>query len=364
MSDYELSVDGSPVEPAEGWTLTWLDRRCRRRPAGPTGRRSELCLVEGSGTDWVVTLRGRRIPVVVRTWRERVLADAESASRRARRPDRGAGDTPRAGGGGRGQRRGRGGGRGDAPHHRGDEDAERGPRAAGRARRGRRSSSPARRSPPARRCCASSSAGRRWPPRTIGGDERPRARRHGLRIGPPRGSRSDRSTGPPTSMRPTRARSPAPTPSRAASVPTGTSAGPGRCASTRASARPPETNRRFRYLLASGQTGLSVAFDLPTQMGYDSDDPMAVGEVGRVGRADRHDRRHGGPLRRDPARCGEHQHDHQRHRRHPAGPVRDGRAPAGDRSRAGCAARSRTTSSRSTSRAVPISIPPALRCGW
>jgi len=36
-----------------------------------------------------------------------------------------------------------------------------------------------------------------------------------------------------------------------------------------------ETNRRFRYLLGSGQTGLSVAFDLPTQMGYDSDDPMA-----------------------------------------------------------------------------------------
>jgi len=44
-----------------------------------------------------------------------------------------------------------------------------------------------------------------------------------------------------------------------------------------------ETNRRFRYLLASGQTGLSVAFDLPTQMGYDSDDEMAHGEVGRVG---------------------------------------------------------------------------------
>jgi methylmalonyl-CoA mutase N-terminal domain/subunit len=44
-----------------------------------------------------------------------------------------------------------------------------------------------------------------------------------------------------------------------------------------------ETNTRFRYLLASGQTGLSVAFDLPTQMGYDSDDPMVTGEVGRVG---------------------------------------------------------------------------------
>src|SRR5512146_2865069 len=44
-----------------------------------------------------------------------------------------------------------------------------------------------------------------------------------------------------------------------------------------------ETNRRFRYLLEQGQTGLSVAFDLPTQMGYDSDAPEAEGEVGRVG---------------------------------------------------------------------------------
>jgi methylmalonyl-CoA mutase N-terminal domain/subunit len=44
-----------------------------------------------------------------------------------------------------------------------------------------------------------------------------------------------------------------------------------------------ETNRRFRYLLEQGQTGLSVAFDLPTQMGYDSDSPEAEGEVGRVG---------------------------------------------------------------------------------
>jgi methylmalonyl-CoA mutase, N-terminal domain len=44
-----------------------------------------------------------------------------------------------------------------------------------------------------------------------------------------------------------------------------------------------ETNARFRYLLERGQTGLSVAFDLPTQLGYDSDDPRAVGEVGRAG---------------------------------------------------------------------------------
>ena len=44
-----------------------------------------------------------------------------------------------------------------------------------------------------------------------------------------------------------------------------------------------ETNERFRYLLSEGQTGLSVAFDLPTQIGYDSDDDMALGEVGKVG---------------------------------------------------------------------------------
>jgi methylmalonyl-CoA mutase N-terminal domain/subunit len=44
-----------------------------------------------------------------------------------------------------------------------------------------------------------------------------------------------------------------------------------------------ESNRRYRYLLSQGTTGLSVAFDLPTQMGFDSDDPMASGEVGRVG---------------------------------------------------------------------------------
>jgi methylmalonyl-CoA mutase N-terminal domain/subunit len=44
-----------------------------------------------------------------------------------------------------------------------------------------------------------------------------------------------------------------------------------------------ESNRRYRYLLSQGTTGLSVAFDLPTQIGYDSDDPQAAGEVGRVG---------------------------------------------------------------------------------
>src|SRR5215472_13420404 len=44
-----------------------------------------------------------------------------------------------------------------------------------------------------------------------------------------------------------------------------------------------ESNKRYKYLLAHGTMGLSVAFDLPTQIGYDSDDPMASGEVGKVG---------------------------------------------------------------------------------
>ena len=44
-----------------------------------------------------------------------------------------------------------------------------------------------------------------------------------------------------------------------------------------------QSNRRYRYLLERGTTGLSVAFDLPTQIGYDSDDPHSAGEVGRVG---------------------------------------------------------------------------------
>ena len=44
-----------------------------------------------------------------------------------------------------------------------------------------------------------------------------------------------------------------------------------------------ESNRRYRYLISQGTTGLSVAFDLPTQIGLDSDHPLAAGEVGRTG---------------------------------------------------------------------------------
>jgi len=46
---------------------------------------------------------------------------------------------------------------------------------------------------------------------------------------------------------------------------------------------PKSSNARYKYLLSQGTTGLSVAFDLPTQIGLDSDDPLAAGEVGRWG---------------------------------------------------------------------------------
>jgi biotin carboxyl carrier protein len=81
MSDLELTIDGEPVERGGSFTLDWIDEGAGMVRVTDGGR-SELCLVEGAGTEWTVTLRGRRIPVAVRSWRERVLADAESASRR------------------------------------------------------------------------------------------------------------------------------------------------------------------------------------------------------------------------------------------------------------------------------------------
>lgn len=80
MSDLELSIDGVPVEAAAGWAFTWIDRAAGLVHLAD-GSRSETCLVEGSGSEWVVTLRGRRIRVLVRSWRDRALAEAESVAR-------------------------------------------------------------------------------------------------------------------------------------------------------------------------------------------------------------------------------------------------------------------------------------------
>ena len=63
-----------------------------------------------------------------------------------------------------------------------------------------------------------------------------------------------------------------------------------------------ESNAFYRRNLAAGQMGLSVAFDLATHRGYDSDHPRVVGDVGKAGRGHRLGRGHEDPLRRHPAR--------------------------------------------------------------
>ncbi len=122
-----------------------------------------------------------------------------------------------------------------------------------------------------------------------------------------------------------------------------------------------ESNERYRYLLSKGSTGLSMAFDLPTQLGLDSDNPRCLGEVGRTGVAidtidDMRTAFDGIPLEQvstsmtinAPAACllllyelvGEEQG-----------------VPSSS-----CAARRRTTCSRSTSRAATTSTRPSRRC--
>ena len=63
-----------------------------------------------------------------------------------------------------------------------------------------------------------------------------------------------------------------------------------------------ESNAFYRRNLAAGQKGLSVAFDLATHRGYDSDHPRVAGDVGMAGRGDRLDLRHAAAVRRHPAR--------------------------------------------------------------
>ena len=91
---------------------------------------------------------------------------------------------------------------------------------------------------------------------------------------------------------------------------------------------PEQTNERFKYLLAQGQTGLSTAFDFPTLMGYDSDSPALARRGRHVRRRRRHAARHGGALRRHPARPGHDVDDHQRPGDRPARVLRRARRRA------------------------------------
>ena len=79
MSDHETRVGDEVITPAAGQRFEWVDRS-HGVARIVDEQRSVLVLVEGSGTEWTVTLRGRRIPVTVRNWRERVLAEAETSA--------------------------------------------------------------------------------------------------------------------------------------------------------------------------------------------------------------------------------------------------------------------------------------------
>jgi biotin carboxyl carrier protein len=85
MSGLQVRIDDSEVAEATGWELEWLDR-ARGVARLSDGRRSRLALVEGAGTDWSVTLAGRRIAVIVQSWRERTLAEARLAAAEAGGP--------------------------------------------------------------------------------------------------------------------------------------------------------------------------------------------------------------------------------------------------------------------------------------
>ena len=79
MTGYEARIDGEQATPAEAWTLEWDDAgngtgRLRN------GERTIPVVVEGAGTEWFVSIYGRRIPVTVETWRERLLAEAATAA--------------------------------------------------------------------------------------------------------------------------------------------------------------------------------------------------------------------------------------------------------------------------------------------
>ncbi len=137
-----------------------------------------------------------------------------------------------------------------------------------------------------------------------------------------------------------------------------TAAASGRCASTRATPRAKETNERFHYLIKHGSTGLSMAFDLPTQLGRDSDDPLCEGEVGRTGVAidtidDMRRVFDGIPLDEVSTSMTINAPASRA-----AAPLRARRRGAGRRVARSCAAPPRTTSSRSTSRAGTSSTRP------
>jgi acetyl/propionyl-CoA carboxylase alpha subunit len=79
VTDYEVRFGETEVQPAAGWALEWVDR-ARGIGRLTNGQSSRPVIVEGAGSEWFITLAGRRIPVIVQTWRERLLAEARGAA--------------------------------------------------------------------------------------------------------------------------------------------------------------------------------------------------------------------------------------------------------------------------------------------
>ena len=119
-----------------------------------------------------------------------------------------------------------------------------------------------------------------------------------------------------------------------------------------------DSNAFYRRNLAAGQKGLSVAFDLATHRGYDSDHPRVAGDVGMAGVAIELDLRHAHAVRRHPARPDDRVDDHERRGAAGAGALHRRRRGAGRAARRSSPARSRTTSSKSSWCATPTSIRP------
>jgi hypothetical protein len=122
-------------------------------------------------------------------------------------------------------------------------------------------------------------------------------------------------------MPPRLAGSPANTRSPAASTARSTAASRGRCACSPASAAPRRPTPATSTCWSQGNMGLSVAFDLPTLMGYDTDAPQSARRVRQVRRGHQQPGRHGDPVRRHPAGQGDDQHDHQQPGGHHLGHV-------------------------------------------
>ena len=124
-----------------------------------------------------------------------------------------------------------------------------------------------------------------------------------------------------------------------------------------------ESNALYRKNLAKGQTGLSVAFDLPTQTGYDADHLLARGEVGKVGVPICHLGDMRALFEKIPLGTHEHLDDHQRHRGLAAGALYRASPTSRACRAATCRAPPRTTSSRNICRAALMCFRRRRRCG-